>query len=77
MVASAPGVLPPPVDRVTFTLPVLNAARAIAFLVAGADKAPALRRVRLGDIDLPPARVRPIGGTVRWFVDRAAMGQGG
>jgi 6-phosphogluconolactonase len=44
VVATPPGTLPPPAERVTFTLPLLNAARAIAFLVSGADKAPALRR---------------------------------
>lgn len=78
-VASPPGVLPPPVDRVTFTYPLLNAARAVAFLVAGADKRPALRAVQagvpFGDADeAPAARVRPADGELRWFVDAAAAG---
>ncbi len=72
VVATPPGRLPPPVDRVTLTLPALNAARAVAFLVAGADKAPTLRRVLAGDPDLPAARVRPARGSLHWFVDRAA-----
>lgn len=57
--------------RVTLTLPVLNAARAVAFLVSGVEKAPALARVRAGEA-LPAARVDPAAGEVWWLVDRAA-----
>ncbi len=79
IVASPPGVLPPPIDRVTFTFPLINAARAIVFLVAGAEKAPALRAVRegipLGDVEVVPAAlVRPSDGELRWFVDSASAG---
>lgn len=79
VMASPPGVLPPPVDRVTFTFPLLNAARAVAFLVAGEDKRPALRAVQaglpFGDAGAAPAaRVRPVDGELRWFVDAAAAG---
>jgi 6-phosphogluconolactonase len=73
VVASSPG-LPPPVTRVTLTLPVLNAAAAVAFLVSGSDKAPALRRALAGDERLPAARVKPVNGTLRWFVDSNAAG---
>jgi 6-phosphogluconolactonase len=76
VVASPPGRLPPPLDRVTLTLPVLNAARAVAFLVSGSDKAPALGRALAGEADLPAARVNPVDGALRWFVDVAAAGQG-
>jgi gluconokinase len=72
VVASPPGRLPPQVDRVTLTLPVFNAARAVAFLVCGPDKAPALRRALAGDAELPASHVKPDDGVLRWFVDVAA-----
>ena len=50
--------LPPHHSRLTFTYPVLNSARAAAFLVAGADKRDVLARVLAGDQSLPAARVR-------------------
>lgn len=57
------------------TLPLLNAAREVAFLVAGAAKANALRDT-LGRASAPqplPAQlVRPTTGSLRWLVDRAA-----
>jgi len=64
-------VEPPGHDRVTLTLPVLNAAAAVVFMIAGADKAAALARVAAGH-DLPAGRVRPADGTLLWLVDRAA-----
>jgi len=72
---SPPGTLPPPVDRVTMTYPVLNAARHVAFLVAGQGKAAALRDVFEGRAsrDVRPAvGVRPEHGTVTWLVDEDA-----
>jgi 6-phosphogluconolactonase len=60
----------PPVDRLTLTLPVLNAATRVAFLVTGASKADALRGVIEGTV--PAARVRPAGGELFWFLDAAA-----
>lgn len=72
---SPPGVLPPPVDRVTLTFPALNAAEQVAFLVAGAGKAPAVRDVLVGDAnvhDRPAVGVRPKSGRLTWLVDAAA-----
>ncbi|MEN6458408.1 MAG: 6-phosphogluconolactonase [Thermoguttaceae bacterium] len=69
---SRPGWLPPPVDRITLTYPVLNAARHVAFLVTGNRKAVALRDVLENGAgrDLRPAAgVRPSEGTLAWFVD--------
>lgn len=73
-----PAIAPPAYtvrDRVTVTLPAINASAHVMFLVAGADKAPALTRV-LGEHPgladaLPASRVRCAGG-VEWLVDRAA-----
>jgi 6-phosphogluconolactonase len=62
-------------DRITLTYPVLNAAREVLFLVAGADKAERLAEVLEGPPDyrrLPSQAVRLIGGWLLWFVDKAA-----
>jgi 6-phosphogluconolactonase len=63
--------------RLTLTYPVLNAARAVLFLVTGAEKAPALRACLTGDIATrPPAgRVQPTDGRLLWYVDRAAAAE--
>lgn len=61
--------------RLTLTLPVLNAAAAILFLVSGEDKAEALRaalEAAPGAEPLPAQLVRPREGTVTWLVDPAA-----
>jgi 6-phosphogluconolactonase len=65
---SVVGVMPQP--RVTLTYPALESSRAVAFLVSGAAKRDALRRVWGGD-DLPAAHLRPSGELI-WFIDRAA-----
>lgn len=62
--------------RLTLTAPVLNAARAVNFLVAGEDKAEALREILEGRGDphtYPAKLVRPQGGAL-WMVDREAAG---
>jgi 6-phosphogluconolactonase len=75
VVSSPPGTLPPPVDRITLTFPVLNAAREILFLVSGQHKAAVLRDVLEGQPSRearPAAGVCPVDGTLTWFVDAAA-----
>jgi 6-phosphogluconolactonase len=65
----------PPHDRVTLTLPVLNAAAEIWFLVAGSEKATMLARVLHGPPDpiaLPSQAIQAVDGQVRWFVDESA-----
>jgi 6-phosphogluconolactonase len=62
--------------RLTLTVPVLNAAREVCFLVAGAGKAEALAEIMEGEADprqYPAKLVRPPGGPT-WMVDRAAAG---
>ena len=64
----------PQVPRVTLTFPVLNAAREVAFLVAGADKADAIARAftEPPDPEAPAGRVRPPAGSLFVFLDEAA-----
>ena len=62
--------------RITLTAPVLNAARAVIFLVVGGGKAEALKEILEGDADprrYPAKLVRPEGNLI-WMVDRAAAG---
>jgi 6-phosphogluconolactonase len=75
--SSPPGTLPPPVDRVTLTFPVLNAARRVLFLVAGGRKAAVVRDVLEGRppaSERPAAGVRPTDGALVWLLDAAAAG---
>jgi 6-phosphogluconolactonase len=61
--------------RLTLTVPVVNASRAVTFVVAGESKAEALKEVLEGDADpraYPAKLVRPESGDLTWMVDRAA-----
>jgi 6-phosphogluconolactonase len=65
-------------ERLTLTIPILDEARAVVFLVGGADKAEALAAVLEGPPDptrLPAQLVRPRSGELLWIVDRAAAGR--
>lgn len=62
-----------PTARVSMTLPLLQAARNVVFLVSGPDKRKVLRRVLRGDTQLPAARVRPARGELVWLVDEQAF----
>jgi len=74
-VVAAKAPADPPV-RLTLTLPVLNNAERVWFLVSGKEKAPALARVlamgKPEEFGPPAAAVRPANGTVVWWVDQAA-----
>ncbi|CDO72417.1 hypothetical protein BN946_scf184977.g116 [Trametes cinnabarina] len=64
----------PPPRRVTLTLPVLNHAARIAFVVTGESKADVLHTI-LDEPEkgLPASRVRPVyPGHIYWFTDEAA-----
>lgn len=56
--------------RLTLTLPALDRARAIVWLVTGAEKAAALAGLQRGDRSLPAAHVDPTRATC--FADQAA-----
>ena len=61
--------------RVTLTLPVINQAANVMFLIAGASKAPALGQVFARSQQpplLPSQLVRPVEGRLLFIVDRAA-----
>ncbi len=60
----------PPFDRITITFPAINAAATVMFLVTGGKKAAALRDVAAGTV--PAARVRPVEGSLLWFLDSDA-----
>jgi 6-phosphogluconolactonase len=60
--------------RLTLTVPAINAARKVVFLVAGEGKAEALKEILEGDADprdYPAKLIRPADGP-DWFVDRPA-----
>jgi 6-phosphogluconolactonase len=61
--------------RISFTLPVLNAARTVAFLVSGTDKASVLHSVLEENVpgeQYPAKLVQLKDGKLIWFLDRAA-----
>ena len=64
--------------RLTLTPPVLQSAREVLFLVAGASKAAALREVLEGEENIeeyPSQLLRNAKGKVTWLVDVGAAGQ--
>jgi 6-phosphogluconolactonase len=70
-----PGTMEP---RVTFTFPMLNAARTPEFLVTGRRKATVVQHVLQGALDplhYPAQGVRPAGLPAVWLLDTAAAGE--
>ena len=65
-------------SRLSFTLPMLNGARYVTFLVSGTDKASALKNVLEENVpgeQYPAKLVNPSNGKLIWFIDRAAASQ--
>ena len=64
-------------DRITCTAPVANNSAAVLFMIAGADKAPALKAVLEGPFEpeqLPSQLIQPANGKLIFLVDSAAGG---
>ncbi|HEY6805311.1 MAG TPA: 6-phosphogluconolactonase [Pyrinomonadaceae bacterium] len=60
--------------RLTMTLPVLNNAAVVMFLVSGKDKATILNEVLSeGEAKFPAQLIKPTHGELRWLVDKAAI----
>ncbi len=65
-------------SRITLTVPVLNAARCVAFMVSGIDKAAVLRTVLEENApaeQYPSKLIRPERGKLLWLLDRAAASE--
>jgi len=65
----------PKKNRITLTLPVLNHASKILFLVSGSSKAEVVKRILAREKSaekLPAALVKPYQGSVLWLIDEAA-----
>jgi 6-phosphogluconolactonase len=63
------------VFRITLTAPLINQARAVAFLVYGAGKAEAVHQILEEDRDIeqyPAQLIEPSSGELAWFLDEAA-----
>jgi 6-phosphogluconolactonase len=61
--------------RLTLTLPVINAAAQVTFLVAGENKSSIVTALLGADTDAssyPAGRVRPVSGQLTWFITQDA-----
>jgi 6-phosphogluconolactonase len=64
-------------NRITLTAPVINNAARVIFMLAGADKALALKGVLEGPYEpdqLPAQMIQPSNGKLLWLVDTIAGG---
>lgn len=62
--------------RLTFTIPLINAARRVLVLVSGAGKADRLHDVLTGPVDtnqFPSQSIHPVAGSLVWLVDADAF----
>ena len=57
--------------RLTFTLPLINQARHVCFLVNAAKHADLIERVLKGDSQFPASRVNPSAGKLTWIIGQS------
>ena len=68
----------PPPQRITFTLPTINAAKNVVFIAAGAEKATNIRVVHQRKPDekkLPSGLINPSSRSLHWFIDKPAAAE--
>jgi 6-phosphogluconolactonase len=58
--------------RITMTLPLLNNAASVVFLVSGAEKAQIVKEVLEGENNYPAQAVKPTHGELIWMLDKDA-----
>ncbi|VDN02267.1 unnamed protein product [Thelazia callipaeda] len=64
----------PPPRRITFTLPVINHSRHVAFISTGRNKSRLIQTIiNNQNSSLPAAVVKPKSGNLSWFVDKETM----
>jgi 6-phosphogluconolactonase len=62
-------------QRITLTLPVINQAKRVSFLVTGENKATMVAKILTSselDKSLPATLLRPTNGILEWYLDQAA-----
>jgi 6-phosphogluconolactonase len=62
--------------RLTLTLPVINAAAQVSFLITGENKSSIVKALLGADADsskYPAGRVRPVNGQLTWFISQDAL----
>ncbi|CAD6194480.1 unnamed protein product [Caenorhabditis auriculariae] len=74
----------PPPKRITLTMPVLNAAKNVAFIITGKEKAHVVKSMYtaatsntlpLASQSIPAAQVRPMNNNLWYFIDDAAASE--
>src|SRR3990170_3090509 len=61
--------------RISLTLPVINNAKRISFLVTGEEKATIVREILKkspSSLNYPAAKVKPFNGVLEWYLDKSA-----
>jgi 6-phosphogluconolactonase len=66
--ATAKAPLKPHVERITITIPVINAAKSLMFFTGSAGKEAVIERLKHGGNRYPFELVRPESGNTEWFI---------